>query len=126
MTCRSSSSCSNSASESLFPAQQSSTLKLLQPSMSCFCHRQQQQAVFSDRVRLCSNVSQAMLSYREAKISDAKPPPVGSEEMVCLLFRVIVSFLSSLFTALGSVTFDLTCSWVSTPMSGESQRCLHE
>ena len=40
------------------------------------------------------------------------------EEMVCSLFRVIVSFLSSLFTALGSVTFDLTCNWVSTPMFG--------
>ena len=72
-------------------------------------------------VHLCRIVShdmQAMLSRAEAKASAARPLPVGGEETVCLLFRVIVSFLSSLVTALGSVTLDLTCSWVSTPMSG--------
>ena len=41
---------------------------------------------------------------------------------MCLLFKVIVSFLSSLVTALGSVTLDLTCSWVSTPIVWESLR----
>ena len=118
VTCRSSSSCSNSASESLFPAQQGSTQRHLQPGMSCSCHRstgsscRQHVQTCAAMCRMickpCSATERGRLSCQAA---------TSWMEMVCLLFRVIVSFLSSLVTALGSVTLDLTCSWVSTPMS---------